>query len=56
VAGQLGVGFMHTMLERGHLRGGDGSFDPEHARDDRPASCGRDIDYQLTGSGRALLD
>lgn len=56
LAGQLGVGLMHTMLERGYLRGGDGSFDPDHASADRPTSFGRDIDYQLTGSGRDFLD
>lgn len=55
LAGQLGVGLMQSMLERRFLRGGDGAFDSEAAGADRPAAYGRDVDYQLTGSGRAFL-
>jgi DNA-binding transcriptional ArsR family regulator len=54
LAGQLGVGLMRSMLDRGYLAGGDGTFDPDSA--DRPASFGRDVDYELTGSGRDFLE
>lgn len=56
LAGQLGVGLMQSMLDRGFLRGGDGGYDPDTAGADRPASFGRDVDYQLTGSGRDFLN
>ncbi|HYC81955.1 MAG TPA: metalloregulator ArsR/SmtB family transcription factor, partial [Solirubrobacterales bacterium] len=56
LAGRLGVGLMQSMLDRGFLRGGDGSFDPDGAVADRPASWGYDLDYELTASGRDFLD
>lgn len=56
LAGQLGVGIMATMIERGHLTGGDGIFDPATAGEDRPAAHGRDLDYQLTPDGQEFLD
>lgn len=56
LAGQLGVGLMQSMLERHFLRGGDGEFDSGAAGADRPAAYGRDVDYQLTGSGREFLN
>jgi DNA-binding transcriptional ArsR family regulator len=55
LAGQLGVGLMQSMLERRFLRGGDGKFDSDGAAADRPSEFGRDVDYQLTGSGRDFL-
>ncbi len=55
LAGQLGVGLMQSMLDRGFLCGGDGRFDPDSAGRP-PASYGRDVDYQLTGSGQDFLD
>ncbi|MEP9382191.1 winged helix-turn-helix domain-containing protein [Nocardioides sp. KR10-350] len=54
LAGRLGVGIMQSMVERGFLLGGDGGFHPEAG--DRPASYGRDVAYELTGSGRDFLD
>jgi DNA-binding transcriptional ArsR family regulator len=56
LAGRLGVGLMQGMLEQGFLRGGDGGFDHDGGGADRPAAYGRDVDYQLTGSGRNFLD
>ena len=56
LAGQLGVGIMRSMLERGFLLGGDGGFHPGGEGADRPAAYGRDLDYELTGSGRDFLD
>lgn len=53
LAGQLGVGLMTAMLERGHLTGGDGLFDPDN---ERPASAGREVVYELTDTGREFLD
>lgn len=56
MAGQLGVGIMHSMLEQGFLSGGDGSYDPEGTGADRPSQFGRDVNYELTGDGRDFLD
>ena len=56
LAGRLGVGLMTAMLERGYLSGGDGTFDPEAARDDRRVGYGHDVDYALTERGTAFLD
>lgn len=56
IAGRLGVGIMTSMLDRGWLTGGDGTFDRDRARQDRPAAHGQDLDYELTSSGRAVLD
>lgn len=53
LAGQLGVGVMRGMLDRGFLLGGDGEYD---AGVDRPASYGREVGYELTGTGRDFLD
>lgn len=54
VAGQVGVGIMHGMLDRGYLAGGPGV--PEAGGTDGPASPGHDYDYRLTDDGRAHLD
>ncbi|GIH21601.1 ArsR/SmtB family transcription factor [Rugosimonospora africana] len=56
LAGQLGVGVMRSMLDRGFLCGGDGRYDPDRAGADRPSEYGREVDYQLTSSGRDFLD
>jgi DNA-binding transcriptional ArsR family regulator len=56
LAGRLGVGLMQSMLEHDYLHGGDGSHHADDARADRPASYGRDVDYQLTRRGRDFLD
>jgi DNA-binding transcriptional ArsR family regulator len=55
LAGRLGVEVMRSMLERGHLVGHDGTFDPATATADRLSSRGRDHDYRLTDDGRAFL-
>lgn len=55
VAGRLGVGIMTSLIERGHLVGGDGRHDSAGARLDRPAGPGRDLDYQLTDAGLEFL-
>jgi DNA-binding transcriptional ArsR family regulator len=54
LAGQLGVGVMRGMLERGFLLGGDGEYDAGGL--DRPASFGHEVGYELTGSGSDFLD
>lgn len=55
LAGQLGVGIIQSMLQRGYLVGGDGHFDHNTAVDDRPTGYGHDVDYQLTDEGEAFL-
>ena len=55
-AGRLGVQLMGSLLERGHLTGGDGMFHPSEAGDDHLAGYGHDIDYELTMSGADFLD
>ncbi|WP_329088427.1 ArsR/SmtB family transcription factor [Streptosporangium sp. NBC_01469] len=55
LAGRLGVELMASMIERGHLTGGDGTFDLARARRDQPVGYGHDVDYTLTASGAELL-
>jgi DNA-binding transcriptional ArsR family regulator len=55
LAGRLGTGLMGALLERGLLAGGDGTFDPEAARNDRLSAPGSDHDYRLTERGRDQL-
>jgi DNA-binding transcriptional ArsR family regulator len=55
LAGRLGVDLMSSLIERGLLTGGDGTFDPERARADRRVGAGHDVDYELTGAGSAFL-
>jgi DNA-binding transcriptional ArsR family regulator len=54
LAGMLGAGLMATMLERGLLTGGDGTFTPGDGRD-RLSAPGREHRYELTDRGRAEL-
>ncbi|SDT21748.1 ArsR/SmtB family transcription factor [Microlunatus soli] len=56
IAGRVGVGIMRSMLDRGLIVGGDGTFDRQHAEADHPAGSGQDIDYELTADGRRFLD
>jgi hypothetical protein len=51
LAGVLGTELMAAMLERELLTGGDGTFDPEAASDDRLAAPGFDFDDRLTPRG-----
>jgi DNA-binding transcriptional ArsR family regulator len=51
LAGRLGTELMTSMLARGLLDGGDGTFDPASAERDRLSSPGFDIDYRLTEPG-----
>lgn len=56
LAGRLGVALLRSLLDLGHVCGGDGSFRPELAVHDRLAATGRgDVQYVLTDSGRALF-
>lgn len=55
LAGRLGVGLMASLIDRGHLVGGDGRFEPARAGRDRLSAYGRDVDYSLSDSGRELL-
>ena len=55
LAGRLGVELMAAMIDHGHLTGGDGTFDPDLARQDRRTGYGHDIDYRLTPSGTRFL-
>ncbi|MFR9795184.1 ArsR/SmtB family transcription factor [Streptomyces sp. MS06] len=55
LAGQLGVGLMRSLLERGVLTGYDGIHRAEQAVRDRPASYGHDVRYRLTAAGREHL-
>jgi DNA-binding transcriptional ArsR family regulator len=54
-AGQLGVGIMGGLLERGVLTGGDGRYDPVRAAHDALSKPGQDIRYQLTDTGHRFL-
>ena len=51
LAGKLGTELMAAMIERGMLEGGDGSFDPSQAHEDRLSAPGWDVDYRLTQRG-----
>ena len=55
LAGRLGVELMAAMIERGHLTGGDGTFDPDLAQHDRRTGYGHDVDYTLTPAGTGFL-
>ncbi|MBO0691172.1 MAG: winged helix-turn-helix transcriptional regulator [Candidatus Dormibacteraeota bacterium] len=56
LAGRLGVALLQSLIDLGHVCGGDGSFRPELAVHDRLAATGRgDVQYVLTDSGRALF-
>ncbi len=52
LAGRVGVAVMASLIDRGHLDGGDGV----RATTDPPQGAGHDIDYHLTGEGREFLD
>lgn len=56
LAGRLGVAVMASLLDRDHLRGGDGIFDPDRARTDRLSAPGHEVEYELTSTGRDFLD
>jgi DNA-binding transcriptional ArsR family regulator len=55
LAGRLGVGVMGAMIERGHLVGGDGTYDPDRAVQDTPTGYGHDLDYEVTEPGWEFL-
>jgi len=56
LAGKLGVAIMSALIADGDLAGGDGRHVRERAREDRPSSIGRDLDYRLTDDGAAKLE
>jgi DNA-binding transcriptional ArsR family regulator len=53
VAGRLGVALMAALIDKGHLTGGDGTYDPELT--DARAGYGHEIDYRLSPSGTDFL-
>jgi DNA-binding transcriptional ArsR family regulator len=55
LAGRLGVEIMSAMISRGHLSGGDGTFDPDRAGSDRLNAYGSDVEYRLSSSGSDLV-
>jgi DNA-binding transcriptional ArsR family regulator len=55
LAGRLGVAIMSALIADGALIGGDGHHARERAREDRPSSVGRDLDYRLTDEGADKL-
>lgn len=55
LAGRLGTGLMGALLNRGLLAGGDGTFNPGAARNDRLSAPGSGRDYRLTERGRDEL-
>jgi DNA-binding transcriptional ArsR family regulator len=58
LAGRLGVAVMGSLLERGHLDGGDGGRDPgsgDRLPTDPRVGSGHDHDYRLTPAGLELL-
>jgi DNA-binding transcriptional ArsR family regulator len=56
LAGRLGVDIMSALIDRGHVAGGDGVYDPAATRHDPRAGYGRDLDYAVTDAGWAFLD
>jgi DNA-binding transcriptional ArsR family regulator len=57
LAGSLGVAMMGSLITRRALLGGDGLHHARPGGRDRLAGQGRgDVDYQLSDSGRRLLD
>jgi DNA-binding transcriptional ArsR family regulator len=55
LAGRLGVALMAALIDRGHLAGGDGTFDPSLAQTDKHTGYGNDVGYTLTPSGGDFL-
>ncbi len=55
LAGKLGTELMAAMIERGWLDGGDGTFDPARAEQDRLSAPGWDVDYRVTEAGVSEL-
>ncbi len=55
LAGRLGVAIMAVLIERGHLTGGSGTFDPAQAQQDQRTGYGRDVDYALSESGEQFV-
>jgi DNA-binding transcriptional ArsR family regulator len=53
VAGRLGVALMAALIDKGHLTGGDGTYDP--ALTDGRAGYGHEIDYRLAPAGADFL-
>ena len=53
VAGRLGVALMAALIDKGHLTGGDGTYDPDAGTDVR-AGYGHDVDYALTPAGAGV--
>lgn len=56
VAGHLGVAVLAYLLDSGAIRGGDGHHRPDRAQHDRLSAPGRDLTYELTGTGWQFLD
>jgi hypothetical protein len=44
-----------ALIDRGHLTGGDGTFDTALAKQDQRTGYGRDLDYALIESGDEFL-
>jgi DNA-binding transcriptional ArsR family regulator len=55
LAGRLGVAVMGSMIDRGHLVGGDGVYRPDEAVADTPTGHGHDLEYEVTDEGRDFL-
>ncbi|HKN94936.1 MAG TPA: winged helix-turn-helix domain-containing protein, partial [Thermoleophilaceae bacterium] len=55
LAGKLGTELMAAMIERGWLEGGDGTFDPARAEQDRLSAPGWDVDYRVSELGVSEL-
>jgi len=56
LGGHLGVALMRALIDQGALCGGSGIHDPDRAEHDKLSTPGRDLDYQLTEAGQALLE
>ena len=54
LAGRLGVALMAALIDRGHLVGGDGGYDPTRSPTDTRVGWGNDVDYALSAAGDAL--
>jgi DNA-binding transcriptional ArsR family regulator len=56
LAGELGVGIMRALLDRGLLTGGDGRFHGAEAIRDRLSAPGHDVDYRLSRDGEVWME
>jgi DNA-binding transcriptional ArsR family regulator len=55
LAGRVGTDLFESLLDAGHVTGGDGHHHPDRAPTDTFAGHGHDVDYRLSKSGNEAL-